>query len=63
MIMRVICIEKYVAEVKKKLDSRDFTRLISARLTYREVKELEEFISKKGYVMDIERYLKADKMG
>jgi hypothetical protein len=57
------CIERHIAEVKKKLDSRDFTRLISARLTYREVKELEEFLSKKGYDMDIKRYFKADKIG
>jgi len=57
------CIKDYIATVKKKLAARDFSRLISARLTYQEVKELEAFLSKKGYDMDIERYLKADKIG
>ncbi len=57
------CIKNYIATVKKKLDGRDFSRLISARLTYQEVKEMEAFLSKKGYDMDIERYFKADKIG
>jgi hypothetical protein len=52
-------IEDYVAKVDKKLAERDFTRLVSARLTYREVAALKAFLSTKagGYEMKIERYI------
>jgi len=52
-------IETYIETVREKLDTREFSRLISARLTYREIKELEKFI-KRGpghYAMDIKRYI------
>jgi hypothetical protein len=46
-------IREYIDTVKSKLESRDFTRLISARLTYREVQALEEFLRH----MDLEAYI------
>lgn len=56
------CIERYIAKVHKKLDERDFSRLISARLTYREIRALEDFLAKPphGYAMDFDRYLAGD---
>jgi len=54
-------ISKYIRMVKQKMDDRDFTRLISARLTYREIKELKKFIRKPvegpSYNLDIEAYI------
>jgi hypothetical protein len=41
----------------KRLAERDFSRLISARLTYREMKELEKFLDPRGYAMDVSRYI------
>lgn len=52
-------IEAYITKVREKLEDRDFSRLISARLTYREIKELEKFIKRGSghYAMDIHRYI------
>ena len=50
-------IDDYIKKVQKKLDDRGFTRLVSARLTYLEIKELADFISPRRYNMDIERYI------
>jgi Tubulin like len=52
-------IETYIAVTRKKLDNRDFSRLISARLTYREIAALQTFLSTSqgGYAMDIDRYI------
>jgi hypothetical protein len=50
-------IKQYIEKVKEKLESRNFSRLISARLTFREIKELETFLDPKGYGMDIEKYI------
>ena len=52
-------IESYIRKVKTKLERRDFSRLVSARLTYREIKALEDFISTggQGLRMDIGRYI------
>jgi hypothetical protein len=47
----------YIDSVKQKLATRDFSRLVSARLTYREIKELEKFLDIRGYRMDIQRYI------
>ena len=41
----------------KRVADRDFTRLISARLTFREIHELEKFLDHRGYAMDIDRYI------
>ena len=51
------CIVDYIQNVERKLDSRDFSKLISARLTYREVKSLAKFLDPHGYKMDINRYI------
>ena len=52
-------IESYIRKAKTKLERRDFSRLVSARLTYREIKALEDFISTggQGLRMDIGRYI------
>ena len=50
-------IQVYINKVRVKLANRDFSRLISARLTYREITELEQFLSPVGYAMDIDRYI------
>lgn len=50
-------IEAHMRKLTEKLDSRDFSRLVSARLTYREIRELEKFLNSRGYAMDIDRYL------
>jgi hypothetical protein len=53
-------IKKYIPGLAEKLDERDFTRLISARLTYRELHELEDFLEpegKGGYGMNTNRYV------
>jgi hypothetical protein len=55
------CIDDYLKQVHKKLDAKDFSRLSSARWTYREVTELERFLKTEaegGYAMNIERYIK-----
>jgi len=46
-------IQAYIDKVRLKLGNRDFSRLISARLTYREVAALEKFLKN----MDLEAYL------
>jgi len=46
-------IQTYIDKVKSKLNKREFSRLISAKLTYREVKALEKFLEK----MDLESYI------
>ncbi len=48
---------QYVRKVEEKLEQRDFTRLISARMTYHEIKELKKFLDPRGYGMDIEKYV------
>jgi len=50
-------IDNYIKKIQKKLDTRDFSRLVSARLTYVEIKELSDFISPRHYAMDIDRYI------
>jgi hypothetical protein len=53
-------INSYIDKVMEKMAKRDFTRLISARLTYREIRELKKFLTnrnKGGYGMEIERYI------
>jgi hypothetical protein len=54
------CIKAHISKIKQKLDTRDFSRLVSARLTYREIKCLDTFIKpthENGYNMDINKYL------
>ncbi len=53
------CIEDYIAKVCRKLESRDFSRLISARLTYQEIRALQDFLEKppRGYGMDVDKYI------
>jgi hypothetical protein len=55
-------IEAYIEKVEGKLESRDFSKLVSARLTYREIKELKTFLKPrgKGYGMDIEKYIEGE---
>lgn len=50
-------IEAQIKRFEKRVCSRDFSRLVSARLTYREMKRLKEFLDPKGYDMDLERYI------
>ena len=66
-------VQEYYDRVHNKLKRRDFTKLYSARMTYRELRELELFlddklvrgsgsslstpIKRKGYGMDIDRYI------
>jgi hypothetical protein len=52
-------VEDYVAAIERRLEGRDFTRLISARLTYREVSALKAFLTTKpgGYSMNVDRYI------
>ncbi|MCM8595566.1 tubulin-like doman-containing protein [Accumulibacter sp.] len=50
-------IGEHITKLKRKLAERDFSKLYSARLTYREVKLLEDFLSPKAYAMDLDRYL------
>jgi hypothetical protein len=50
-------IGEHIAKLRRKLQERDFSKLYSARLTYREVKALEEFLSPRRYAMNLERYL------
>lgn len=54
-------IEKHIAQMREKMQRRDFSKLVSARLTYREIQELGLFIKTKsqgGYDMDIDAYLR-----
>ena len=61
----VTLVKDYLARIGEKLANRDFSRLYSARLTYRELCELELFLDdklgkkldRKGYGMDIDRYI------
>jgi hypothetical protein len=61
----VTALQTHIAAISGKLAERDFSRLYSARLTYRELKELELFLDdklgkkldRKGYGLDIDRYL------
>jgi len=52
-------IQEHVRKLKLKMEERDFSRLVSARLTYREIAELERFLepAPRGYGMDLDRYL------
>jgi hypothetical protein len=53
-------IEAHISLLRKKLVDRNFSRLVSARLTYREIKYLEAFLEtpkKNGFGMDIDKYL------
>lgn len=50
-------IGEHIERLRRKLEQRDFSKLYSARLTYREVKALEEFLSPRRYAMDLDRYL------
>ena len=55
----------HLYKVGEKMDKRDFSRLYSARLTYRELKELELFLDlklgkkldRKGYGLKIDQYI------
>jgi hypothetical protein len=51
------CIQSHVEYLERKLAQRDFTKLVSARLTYRETTELKGFLDPRGYAMDIARYI------
>jgi len=65
----VKALKDHLHKVGEKMDKRDFNRLYSARLTYRELKELKLFlgdklddklgkkVERKGYGLDIDRYL------
>lgn len=50
-------IEHHICKLTVKLDSRDFSRLYSARLTYREIQELRYFLDNRHYAMGIDRYI------
>ena len=53
-------ISAHVEKLKRKMAARDFSRVVSARLTYREIAELEQFLetrARRGYGMDLESYL------
>jgi len=50
-------IGEHIDRMRSKLERRDFSRLYSARLTYREVKELTDFLDRRRYAMDFDRYL------
>jgi hypothetical protein len=50
-------VEEQAKRFDKRVISRDFSRLVSARLTYREMKELERFVDPRGYALDLERYI------
>jgi len=57
-----LLIDKHIDKVEKKLDERDFSRLYSARLTYREVNYLKQFLEinpEKGFAMVIDEYINA----
>ncbi|MFH2057649.1 MAG: tubulin-like doman-containing protein [Pseudomonadota bacterium] len=47
----------YLDKVKAKMNDRDFSKLASARLMYREIKGLQGFLDPKQYAMDIDRYI------
>ena len=54
------CIKAHIEKVKQRLGDRDFSRLVSARLTYREIKYLESFLEpvhKNGFGRDIGTYI------
>lgn len=56
-------ITSYIEKVDVKLAGRDFSRVISERLTYREIRELRLFLAPKregGYGLDIEKYVKGE---
>ncbi len=50
-------LNNYIEKVSERLEDRDFSRLISAKLTYSEIKELKRFLDPRGYNMDIDRYI------
>jgi hypothetical protein len=53
-------ISAHVEKLEKKMAGRDFSRVVSARLTYREIKELKLFLespARRGYGMDLDAYL------
>jgi len=53
-------ISQYINKVRQRLEARDFSKLISARLTYREISGLEKFLSGPvagGYNLDLDNYL------
>lgn len=50
-------IKQYCQKLKDKLNSRDFSRLASARMTHQELTALEVFLDPRGYGMDIDRYI------
>lgn len=53
-------VEEHISKTRTKLENRDFSRLISARLTYRELKELEKFLDRRWYRMDIDSYISGE---
>jgi hypothetical protein len=50
-------VDAQVKRFQKRVGSRDFSKLVSARLTYREMKELERFVDPRGYALDLERFI------
>jgi hypothetical protein len=52
-------IEAHNEHLRTKLEKRDFTRVVSARLTYREIQALGRFLQPqpRGYGMDVDKYL------
>jgi len=51
-------IRAYTKAVHERLEKHDFNRLISARLTYREIKELDDFLDVRRYGMNIDKYIR-----
>jgi hypothetical protein len=50
-------VDTQIKRFQKRVGSRDFSRLVSARLTYREMKELERFVDPRRYALDLGRYI------
>ena len=52
-------IQGHIERVRAKLEHRDFSKLVSARLTYQEIAALESFLSmgRGGFRMELERYI------
>lgn len=51
------CIEQQIDKLNDKLARRDFSRLVSARLTYREIKALEDFLKNNRFAMKMDHYI------
>ena len=56
-------IKEHIQKIKERTNKRDFTKLVSARMTYIEIKELELFLEPRGYGMDLNRYIEGNRIG